>query len=72
MAIATAFASADTDAPRRAMTPLCVTKCPRPVNALMDGVRAALAAAGGRKAEAAQILGISRTTLWRRMRALGI
>ncbi len=35
-------------------------------------IRAALAAAGGRRAQAAERLGVSRTTLWRRMRELGI
>ena len=35
-------------------------------------IRAALAASGGRRVEAAERLGVSRTTLWRRMRELGI
>ena len=35
-------------------------------------IRQALAASGGRRAAAAEALGVSRTTLWRRMQALGI
>jgi transcriptional regulator with PAS, ATPase and Fis domain len=36
-----------------------------------EAIREALAATGGRLAEAARKLGISRTTLWRRLRAYG-
>jgi DNA-binding NtrC family response regulator len=37
-----------------------------------ERIRQALLAAGGRRHAAAQALGLSRTTLWRRMRALGL
>ena len=37
-----------------------------------DHIRRILARSGGRVAEAAQLLGISRTTLWERMRRLGL
>ncbi|MFY1830775.1 sigma-54 interaction domain-containing protein [Myxococcus fulvus] len=36
-----------------------------------DQVRAALTRAGGNRSEAARLLGVSRVTLWRRLRALG-
>jgi transcriptional regulator of acetoin/glycerol metabolism len=37
---------------------------------IVEPIRQALAHARGRKAEAAKILGISRSTLWRRMKSL--
>jgi transcriptional regulator with PAS, ATPase and Fis domain len=38
---------------------------------IVEPIRQALANARGRKAEAAKLLGISRSTLWRRMKSLG-
>lgn len=35
-------------------------------------IRQALAATGGHKTKAAQLLGISRVTLWKRMKRLGM
>ena len=40
-------------------------------NSIVEPIRQALANARGRKAEAAKLLGISRSTLWRRMKSLG-
>ena len=43
-----------------------------PVAGSADELRQALAKTRGRQQEAAALLGISRSTLWRRMKALGL
>jgi DNA-binding NtrC family response regulator len=45
---------------------------PDPDDVERERIRAALRAAGGRRGEAAETLGLSRTTLWRRMKELGL
>jgi DNA-binding NtrC family response regulator len=67
--------SAEPQAPRRGETATARDRPRRPSEAdILDAarIRGALEASRWRRHEASQILGISRTTLWRRMRELGL
>ena len=49
-----------------------IPDCPSPKAGSIDEIRQALRQTRGRQQEAAALLGISRSTLWRRMKALGL
>ena len=49
-----------------------IPDCPSPKAGSIDEIRQALRQTRGRQQEAAILLGISRSTLWRRMKALGL
>jgi two-component system NtrC family response regulator len=67
--------------PRRPPPPVSESSLPTVVRRSFHGldqpeivamIRAALAASGGNRAEAARRLGVDRSTLWRRMKRYGI